>query len=121
MTLEQLPGESDGDYVARRTRQSERDYLINATSPERAPRLAPALLALRAQLSDCDATPWTTAVAVALRSSDIAPKTIDNMLRKLIAHGFVVKRGEHTSAVRNRKRYVTDERTLHLGDWPVAT
>lgn len=113
---------TDTDYIAERKRHDEHVFLTGTTDPDVAPRLAPGIRALRERLTQGPAS-WDAAMAAALRPTDLAVKTVDNVVRRLIAAGFVVKTGEY-SRTYNRKRRtwaVKDTRTLALGDWPAPT
>jgi hypothetical protein len=113
---------SDTEYLAERRFAEERAYLINTSDPAIAPKLSPAVLALRALLAEAHPryVPWDSAMAEMVRKSEIAVRTAENLLRKFIAHGFVDRRGEYsrTYAKRTRKWSVTDSRAVRLGEWP---
>lgn len=110
---------ADAAFVAHRRDQEEIEYLRGVTDPERAPRLAPAMLALRT--ATARDTPWVSAVAEALRASDITTKTIDNLIRKLIKHGFLTRTGtyDRTYDRADQRWEVRDSRVLVRGDWPL--
>ncbi|HEY9413529.1 MAG TPA: hypothetical protein VIQ30_02115 [Pseudonocardia sp.] len=112
---------TDADFIAQRRFADERTYLLKATDLETAPRLAPGMRALRECLvTQKRPVAWTTALAAALRPNDLAVKTMDNMIRKLIAHGFVIKTGDYSRTYNRKARTwrVVDTRKLTLGDWP---
>ena len=114
---------TDEEFVRQRAQDDEHAYLINTTDYEIAPRLAPATRALRDALQDAGpgGLPWATAVASGLRASDVAVKTLDNLVRKMINQGLVLKRGEYTRRYNRQARQwvVSDSRRLSLGEWPL--
>lgn len=95
-------GETDSEYVLRQRFKAERDYLIGTIDAAKAPRLAPAVRKIY-QVTTLWA-PYDSVVAEALKASDVTPKTIANLLPKLIYHGFLEKR---------------DDGALRRADWPL--
>jgi len=112
---------ADMDYVRQRADADEMAYLIKAMDPAVAPKLAPAMHAIRASLEgERGGREWASVVATGLRSSEVTVKTLDNLIRKMIKHGFLIKEGEYQREYRRGRRgfTVTDMRRLTLGDWP---
>ncbi len=111
---------TDAELIADRRRRDERRYLLTITDPTVAPRLAAGMQALRAELLDRGSLGWEAAVATVLRNSDVAVKTADLMLRKLIMGEFLTKSGEYSRTYnrRTKKWIVSDTRAVHLVDWP---
>lgn len=111
---------TDAQLIADRRREDERRYLLSITDPTMAPRLAPGMQALRAELAARGSLSWEAALATVLRNSDMAVKTADGMLRKLILGEFLTKSGEYSRTYNRRsKRWtVSDTRAVHLIDWP---
>jgi hypothetical protein len=113
---------TDAQLIAARRREDERRYLLSVTDPKLAPKLAPGMQALRSRLIEQGSLSWESAVATALRHSDLAVKTVDVMLRKLLMVGFLTKSGEYSRTYNRRTKnwVVTDTRTVRLVDWPEA-
>jgi hypothetical protein len=113
---------TDEDFVRQRQREDTINYLVGMTNFETAPRLAPAMRALRAVVAQAGAqgVPWTTATASALRASDVAVKTVDNLMRKMVDVGFLIRTGEYDKRFNRRSRSWSgrDNRRVALGDWP---
>lgn len=109
---------SDEDLIAERRMADEKTFLINATDPEKAERIAPAVNALRALLADRRWHPQSAALAAMLRPSDLAVRTADNMMRRAWAAGFLERRGEYIRASRGKK--ASDTREWRLIEWPEA-
>ena len=112
---------ADSAYLAERKTADERRYLIRSMDPDVAPRLAPAVRAVHEHLADGRALAWDSVIAVGLRSSDLTLRTVSNTLRKLIAHGFVVREGKYSRAYVRGHWRVSDTRTVRMGDWPLST
>ena len=114
--------ETDEEFLTRRRQDERRDFLISALDHANAPRLGPALSALRAAL----ANGWNghaAVLAAGLRVSDIASKTLDQQLRNAVTAGMVERRGEYSRTYdRRRKAWkVQDTREYRLIDWPLPT
>lgn len=110
---------SDEQLIEQRRAAEDREHLIKSFDPHAAPRNAPALLAIRKAV-ESGPTLWTAALAAALRASDVHTKTIDNLIRRLVKHKFLVRSGEYTRIYdrANHCYRITDTRKLELGDWP---
>lgn len=112
---------TDEEFIHERRQADELDYLRNAIDPEYAPRIAPALIAIRRTLADAThPVPHASVLAVGLRSSDIAVSTLDNMIRKLTKHGFITKHGEYVSNRYKRGVKDQDKRGYTLGSWELT-
>lgn len=103
---------SDEDFIASRRLADARKFLTNALDPSVAPRLAPALIAVRKILADGEWVAWTSVLAEGLRASDITVKTLDTQIRNAVVCGVIEKRGTYV------RRSRTDTRELRLVDWP---
>jgi hypothetical protein len=113
---------TDEEFIAQRRKADERAYLISSADPAIAPRIAPAVLAIRSALTDA-ADPLTHAavLALALRASDLAVSTVDNLIRRFVKHGFIIKHGEFVQPFpRRRGVRGVDNRAYTLGEWPLT-
>jgi hypothetical protein len=110
----------DAAYVAEQSAREAREFVLNSTRHDVAPRLAPAALAIRELVDDGRARDWAAVVAAGHRRSDVTVKTVDGFLRKAISTGCLVKAGSYSRYFdrRSRKWIVSDTRTVRLGDWP---
>lgn len=107
---------NDEEFLAERRKVDDREFLINSLDPEKAPRLAPAHLAVRVLLADGRWHAWIEVLAAGVRGGDLAVKTVDNSLRRAVSAGLIERTGEYVAG-RGRKRSV-DTRKLRLIDWP---
>lgn len=105
----------DERFLAERRFTEEREFLIRAMDPEVAPRNHVVVHAIRAAVSSGPVR-YTTVLAAAVRASDVTVKTADNLMRRLVAHGFLTRSGAYTRAT--RRAPAVDTRELKLGDWP---
>lgn len=114
--------DSDGELIAARRLHDKRAFLVNALNPDTAPRLAPALRALRAKLLDGQPHSHNALIAEMLRNSDLAVKTADNQLRNAVYCGMVERVGEYERLwdSKERKWSAHDSRLYRLIDWPDA-
>lgn len=111
---------SDEEFLAQRRLADDRRFLIQSTDPETAPRLAPAMQAIKGLLYGAGSG-WvrhSALLAGAVRASDLAVRTVDNMVRRATTAGMIEKRGEYSRAGRGRK--ASDTRAYRLADWPEA-
>ncbi len=102
----------DATLVAQRRIADDQKFLTASLDPEMAPRIAPAMNALRSLLGKGWHSHEATLAAM-LRVSDIAVKTAEGLLARSVRAGFVEKRGEFTW-----RPHRTDTRTYHLINWP---
>lgn len=107
---------NDEEVVAERRQLDERAFLIKALDPENAPRLSPALLAVRGHLADGRWHSLISTLAAGIQASDIAVKTTENLIRRAAKAGFLEWRGEYRRAWRGRKSQ--DSRQVRLIEWP---
>ena len=107
---------SDSEFVQQKRRADDRTFLINSLDPEKAPRLAPGMRALRQSLAGGGWVRHDAVLAAGLRASDLTVKTVDAQLRRAVTAGMVEKRGEYTRAYRGRP--AEDSRKYRLKDWP---
>lgn len=111
-----MTSQDDLDLIQERKIQDMRAFLVNALSDENAPRLAPALRAVRTLLLDGRWHHWTAALAAMLRASDVAVKSCESQLYNALKAGVIERRGDTT---RNANRSIaTDTREIRLKDWP---
>jgi len=95
-----------------RSRRS-RKYLVGMLDPSVAPRLAPAMRAVRALLADGRWHEYKTLADCALGASDVKYETIRGTLGTLVREGMVEKRGEYAYGTHE------DHREYRLADWPL--
>lgn len=114
-----MPGMSDVDLVAERRREDVRRFLRGACDPQVAPRLAPALLAMLAMLADRRWHPWAEVLAVGLRDTDIAVRTLEARVSQAVGLGWLARRGEWSRTWDRgaRKWIISDARELRLIEW----
>lgn len=111
----------DAQLVAARRNEDRKKFLISILDDEHAPRMASGVRAMRSALLESGGwLHWTTVLAVGLRHTDVAVKTLDGILRQAVQAGFAVRRGEYSREYdrRNRRWVATDTRELQLIDWP---
>lgn len=108
---------TDAEFLAERRRIDGREFLINSLNAEKAPRIAPAARAIRALLAESSGWHrYAEVVAVGVRASDLAVKTVDNLLRTAVFAGLIERRGEYERGFRGRP--AVDMRAYRLIDWP---
>jgi hypothetical protein len=109
----------DEEFIAQRQARDARRFLEAAVDPDVAPRLSPALIAIRKTLSADGPTAHVTVLAAGVRAGDLAVKTVDNVLRELMRAGMVRRVGSYTRTYdRRSRRYVAhDTRMYFLEDW----
>lgn len=107
---------SDEAFLAERRIADEKTFLIRSLDADRAPRIAPAVRAIRTLLADGEWHSWVSLAATGVRASDLAVRTVDNLIRRTVAAGVTEKRGESATTWRGRRS--PDTRELRLIDWP---
>lgn len=108
----------DEEYLAGRRRVDERTYLVGSLDPEIAPRMAPAAQAMRALLAEArpgERITQAALVARGARSSDLAVRTIENLISRLVRAGFIAQYGASTRPGRHTRG---DARSYRLVEWP---
>lgn len=106
---------SDEQFLVERRMADERRFLISSMDPDVAPRNYRVMHAIKAAVSAAPA-PYTAVLAAGVRASDVTVKTVDNLIRRLVHHGFLVRSGVYVRATRHA--VAEDTRSLKLGDWP---
>ncbi len=109
---------TDAELIAERRSADDRRFLTAALLPSNAPRLAPALVAIRNLLLPGEWATWEAILATGLRASDLSVKTIDNMIRKAVTCGVLERRGDYERGGRGR---TVDTREVRLVDWPESS
>lgn len=109
----------DMELIKQRQARDDVRFMVNALDPEQAPRLAPAVRALRDLVADGWAS-HTATLAAMLRASDLAVKTADSLMRRAVTAGLVERRGEYSRTRNRRTRQweVRDTRAYRLVNWP---
>jgi hypothetical protein len=111
---------SDEDVVAERRKRDERRFLIATTSPDKGRRLTPAVNAVRALLADGEWHTHNQTLAAGLVTSDIAVRTLDNLLRRACTADLIERRGNYIrGGVGGRN--ASDTREWRLIEWPEET
>lgn len=106
---------TETEFLNDRRRSDDRMSLVRALDPDVAPRLSPALVAIRRLLVDAGGwVPWPTAMAEGLRASDVTFKSVDNLLHKAAGCGLLERRGAYDRRTR------TDGREIRIADWPTG-
>lgn len=106
--------------IDQRRKEDKRKFILQAMNPENAPRLAPALQALRVLLLDGQWHAWSQCVATMLRAGDLAVKTVDTQMRNALYTGLILRRGEYApgSSWGKHKKLPVDDREVKIRDWP---
>lgn len=97
---------------------TKREFHLSQSDPRKAPRMAPAIRAVRALLADGKSHPYASVVATALRASDLLPGSVKVWLSGATKSGLIKRTGAYSCAYFGGLRKVTDTRTLSIGDWP---
>lgn len=115
--------ETDEAFIAQRRTDERRNFLINGLDHTRAPRLGPALSAIRGALDGRDWVAHAAVIASGLRASDVVSKTVDQQLRNAVAAGMVERRGAYNRTYNRRtaRWKVDDTREYRLIDWPLPS
>jgi DNA-binding transcriptional ArsR family regulator len=98
-------------FLAERRRADDRAFMIRGLDPEVAPRLSPALNAIRDLLADGREYSFTEVVTAAAVRSDLTVKTIGNALSRLLSAGIIRREGRWGKGLRDTRRYA-------LVSWP---
>jgi hypothetical protein len=106
----------DLELIKQRKIEDMRVFLTNALIDENAPRLAPALRAMRGLLLDGQWHAWTAVIATMLRASDIAVKSCESQIYNAVKAGVIERQGDYRAG-RGRTPAV-DSRLIRLVDWP---
>jgi len=104
----------DVKILQQRAALDERRFLINSLDPELAPRIAPASRAIRETLADQRWHSFTELAAAGVRASDLAVRTVSNLIARASKAGMIEKRGEY---VRKGGRAI-DSRMYRIVEWP---
>lgn len=95
------------------TATSVREFILGAHDPQTAPRLAPALGALRDRLDDGAWHSHAELRSLALESSDLAPDTIKSLISRALKAGMIERQGTYKAG-----RKARDGREYRLANWP---
>lgn len=96
--------------------------MIRILDSDRAPRMAPALLAIRGALVDGQWWPHQKLIDEAQAASDLALDTIKSRIAEMVAVGLAEKRGRWTpqrGGFPGPAIASTDTREYRLIDWPL--
>jgi len=101
---------------------AERKFALNTMNPDKAPRMAPVIQAIRRRLASRPGE-WvshddlTTSARVA---GDLAEQTITNRIAVMVKIGMIEKRGGYQRWFDRRvsRMVAKDTRAYRLGDWP---
>jgi hypothetical protein len=88
-----------------------RRFLVGVLSDDRAPRLAPAMRAIRCRLLTGGWVPYADLIAAGLAGSQVKYDTLVTQIHGLVAAGFVERRG--------RWSHANDRREYRLIEWPM--
>ena len=105
-----------------RSMQKRRQFMTESLDEDKAPRMAPALLAVRDLLCDLEWHSHEELINEALAESDLAVDTIKSRICEAVAVGFIDKRGKWTPRRGSWPKKVTpssDTREYRLVDWPL--
>jgi len=96
--------------------------MTTSLDEDKAPRMAPALCAIRDLLCDMEWHPHDELIEVADDASDLALDTVRARICEAVAVGFVEKRGTYLPQRRlsdGRVQRARDSREYRLIDWPL--
>lgn len=113
---------TDDELIRRHQVWDERIFLVQALTPAKAPKLAPALLALRNHLLDENTHSHSELLAHSLRNSAITVDTANGLIRRISNAGFMSKSGRYSRKYNKLSKTweVTDTREYKLIEWPAT-